>query len=163
LQAAAWSGLSQIKAWAGGRTSLPDMTVRILNRLALAALLACLPAVLIPSAYAQQAKIVAEAAEDYALYCAACHGAEGRGDGELASKLVKPPSDLTGIAARHGEFPFWRVYAMVAGEEPVPGHDTFQMPQYAERMKADEEKPGYYPSHLRILLLTHYLESLQAE
>ena len=99
----------------------------------------------VQSVSAQQEKVVAEAAEDYRLYCVACHGAEGKGDGELASKLIKPPSDLTGIAARHGGFPFWRVYAMVAGEEPVPGHDTFQMPQYAERMKADEEMPGYLP------------------
>jgi mono/diheme cytochrome c family protein len=112
---------------------------------------------------AQQAKVVAEAEEDYALYCAACHGPGGRGDGELASKLVKPPSDLTTIASRYNGFPFWRVYAMVAGEESVPGHDTFQMPQYAERMKADASKPGFYPAHIRILLLTHYLESLQAE
>jgi hypothetical protein len=114
-------------------------------------------------ASAQQAKVVAEAAEDYTLYCAACHGDEGRGDGELASVLVKPASDLTGIAGRYDGFPFWRIYAMVAGDEAVPGHDTFQMPQFAERMKSDEEKPGFYPAHIRVLLLTHYLESLQAE
>ncbi len=109
-----------------------------------------------------QEKVVAEAADDYAQYCAACHGAAGKGDGELASKLVKPPSDLTAIAARDDGFPFWRVYEIIAGEVSVPGHDTFQMPAYAARLKADEGKPGYLPSHLRVLLLTHYLENLQA-
>jgi mono/diheme cytochrome c family protein len=133
------------------------------NRLAVAALLACLPVAAIQPAYAQRARVVAEAAEDYTLYCAACHGDQGRGDGELASVLVKPASDLTGIAGRYDGFPFWRIYAMVAGDEPVPGHDTFQMPQFAERMKSDEEKPGFYPAHIRVLLLTHYLESLQPE
>lgn len=114
-------------------------------------------------ALAQHARVIAEAQEDYALYCAACHGGAGGGDGELAAKLVKPPSDLTGIRQRDGEFPFWRVYAMIAGDQAVPGHETFQMPHYAERMKADESKPGYLPAHIRVLLLTHYLESLQAD
>jgi hypothetical protein len=51
---------------------------------------------------------------------------------------------------------------MIAGEQAVPGHDTFQMPRYAERMKVDEGKPGYLPARNRIMLLTHYLESPQA-
>ena len=127
------------------------------------AFFACLLGASVSAAWAQQAKVVAAAADDYAAYCAACHGAAGQGDGELASKLVKPPGDLTAIAARDGGFGFWRVYDVIASEKPVPGHDTFQMPQFAARMKADEGKPGYLPAHLRILLLTHYLESLQEE
>jgi len=146
------------------------MIFRTHHRLVLLALLVCMPIAGVQPVPAQQAplpaqraKVVAEAEEDYTLYCAACHGDQGRGDGELASILVKPPSDLAGINERHGGFPFWTIYAMIAGEEAVPGHDTFQMPHYAERMKADEEKPGFYPAHIRILLLTHYLESLQPE
>ena len=110
---------------------------------------------------AQQAKVIAEGFDDYTRYCAACHGPQGRGDGELAPILVKPPSDLTRITEPSGRFPFWRVYDIIAGDVSVPGHDTFQMPQYRSRMKADEGKPGYLPTHIRILLLTHYLESLQ--
>ncbi len=112
-------------------------------------------------AAAQQAKVVAAAADDYARYCTACHGTAGQGNGELAAKLVIPPGDLTRIAGRNGRFPFWRVYDIIAGEEPVAGHDTFQMPEFAARLRADEGKPGYLPAHIRILLLTHYLESLQ--
>jgi len=107
------------------------------------------------------AKVIADAVDDYARYCAACHGPQGRGDGEMAAILVKSPSDLTQITERYGRFPFWRVYSIIAGDEPITGHDTFQMPQYSARMKADESKPGYLPTHIRILLLTHYLESLQ--
>ena len=110
---------------------------------------------------AGRAEVIAEGADDYKVYCGACHGPEGRGDGEMASSLVKPPTDLTGIAKPSGDFSFWRVYDIIAGEVPVPGHDTFQMPLYAKRLRADENKPGFLPAHIRVLLLTHYIESLQ--
>jgi len=126
-----------------------------------AALSALLLTAALNGAAAQQARVVAEAADDYAAYCAGCHGAAGKGDGELAAQLVTPPSDLTQITRRYGDFPFWRVYDIIASEEPVSGHDTFQMPQFAARLEADAGKPGYLPGHLRILLLTHYVEDLQ--
>ena len=107
--------------------------------------------------------MIAEAADDYAEYCSACHGPGGRGDGELASILVKPPSDLTRISETSGRYPFWRVFNIIAGNVLSPGHQTHQMPQYGTRFRADEQKPGYLPAHIRILLLTHYLESLQAQ
>ena len=115
----------------------------------------------VQSASAQQAKVIADGVDDYVRYCGACHGSQGRGDGEMAPILVEPPSDLTRITERYGEFPFWRVYGLIAGDVSVPGHDTFQMPQFGARLKVDEGKPGYLPTHVRILLLTHYLESLQ--
>jgi mono/diheme cytochrome c family protein len=94
--------------------------------------------------------------------CTACHGKDGTGTGELAVKLVKPPKDLTAIAARNGGvFPFWQVFEIIAGETPVAGHDTFQMPQYSKRMRAQEGAPGFLPAHVRVLELTHYLESIQ--
>ena len=138
------------------------MSHQVRHRIAASLLFACLLLSGTQSGFAQQAKVVAAAADDYARYCAACHGAAGHGDGELAAKLVMPPSDLTRITERNGGFPFWRVYDIIASEQPVPGHDTFQMPQFAARLNADESKPGYLPAHIRILLLTHYLESLQA-
>ena len=112
---------------------------------------------------ANRAEVIAEGADDYKEYCSACHGLEGRGDGELASKLVKPPTDLTGMAQFSDGYSFWRVYDIIAGIVPVPGHDTFQMPHYAKRFRADEQKPGFLPTHIRILLLTHYVESLQEQ
>ena len=39
---------------------------------------------------------------EYANQCASCHGAAGKGDGPLQPFLVKPPSDLTTLAQRHG-------------------------------------------------------------
>jgi mono/diheme cytochrome c family protein len=40
-----------------------------------------------------------DAAHEYAVYCAKCHGADGRGDGTYASKLHQRPCDFTDCAA----------------------------------------------------------------
>jgi len=50
---------------------------------------------------------------------------------------------------------------MISGKAQVAGHQTFQMPEYWEHFRRDEAKPGYLPAHVRILLLTHYLDSIQ--
>ncbi|MEW5963958.1 MAG: cytochrome c [Pseudomonadota bacterium] len=108
-------------------------------------------------------RILSEGKDDYQVHCAACHGAGGKGDGPMAKLLIKPPSDLTGIAARSGgQLPFWRVFDIVSGRAAVVGHDTFQMPQFWSRLRADEGRLGYAEAHVRVLLLTHYLESIQA-
>lgn len=106
--------------------------------------------------------LLSEGRQDFAESCVACHGADATGTGDLAVKLVKPPKDLTRIAeASGGAFPFWRVFEIISGETPVPGHDTHQMPDFLSRMKGQEKLPGYRDAHIRILLLTHYLESIQ--
>jgi mono/diheme cytochrome c family protein len=38
------------------------------------------------------------AAHDYAIYCAKCHGENGRGDGAYAPKLRQKPRDFTNCA-----------------------------------------------------------------
>ena len=114
-------------------------------------------------ASAAQDQVVAEGRADYETYCLACHGATGRGDGAMAEILVVPPTDLTTIAARNdGRFPFWRVYRIINGREAVAGHETFQMPLLGQRFQQDEAKAGYLPAYIRVLLITHYLDSIQA-
>ena len=94
----------------------------------------------------------------------ACHGADGKGQGDLGQKLFKKPKDLTTITQRNdGDFPFLRVFEIIAGEKPVPGHETMHMPEYAKRMRQNDFKLGYHQAHLRILELTHYLESIQSK
>jgi len=52
--------------------------------------------------------------------CAACHGAEGRGDGPAAARLTKRPKDLTRIA-RPPIFPDGVVaYRIANGGEVMP-------------------------------------------
>ena len=49
----------------------------------------------------------------------------------------------------------------ISGKSAVDGHQAFQMPEYWERFRRDESKPGYLPAHIRILVLTHYVHSIQ--
>jgi len=106
--------------------------------------------------------VLKDGEDDYQWQCASCHGPDGKGDGPMAKLLVKPPADLTAIAkANGGTFPFWRVYRIIFGKSDVPGHETFQMPDFWKRFKGQEGEFGLLPPHVRVLELTHYLESLQ--
>lgn len=115
-------------------------------------------------AVAQKAEILSRASDDYYWSCLPCHGESGKGDGSMASILVKPPADLTQIAKSNGgKFPFWKVFEIVSGQSKVIGHETLQMPNYWSRYRSDDVKPGFLPAEIRVLLLTHYLESKQAQ
>jgi len=106
--------------------------------------------------------VIGDGHSDFEWQCSSCHGADGKGDGPMAKMLIKPPADLTAIArANGGTFPFWRVYRIIAGTNPVPGHETFQMPDFWKRFRSDEKEWGFLPPHVRILELTHYIETLQ--
>lgn len=106
--------------------------------------------------------ILADGKQEFEESCVSCHGADGKGGGEFAAKLVAPPKDLTAIAATNGgEFPFTRVFDIIAGELDVPGHSPHQMPEFYARLKAKDYTPGYLPAHVRVLELAHYLESIQ--
>lgn len=119
-----------------------------------------------PAALAEQDKpdptVIGEGKSDFQWQCTSCHGDKGKGDGPMAKMLIKPPSDLTAIAkANGGTFPFWRVYRIIAGKSAVPGHETFQMPDFWRRFRGDEKEWGFLPPHVRVLELTHYVESIQ--
>lgn len=106
--------------------------------------------------------VIGEGKSDYEWHCTSCHGADGKGGGPMAKMLVKPPADLTSIAkANGGTFPFWRIYRIIAGRSPVPGHESFQMPDFWERFRGQEKEWGFLPPHVRVLELTHYVESIQ--
>ena len=90
---------------------------------------------------AQQALIEKLGKDEYDWHCATCDGANGMGDGEFAPMLIKPPSDLTALKEPR-EFPFWRVYRIISGQEKSPVHATFQMSKFWERFKADVGSRG---------------------
>lgn len=116
------------------------------------------------AAHAQESRraIFEEGKMEFEENCAACHGKDGTGKGELSTRLAIPPKDLTTFAQRNGGvFPFWPIFEVIAGEKPIPGHDTLDMPLFSKRMRAQEGQPGYLPSHVRVLEVTHYLESIQ--
>jgi mono/diheme cytochrome c family protein len=110
------------------------------------------------------AENLADGKQEYQENCVSCHGADGKGRGDLGQKLYKKPSDLTTISERNGgDFPFQRIFEIIAGDTPVAGHETIHMPEYAGRMKGDNFKRGYHQAHVRILQLTLYLESIQVK
>ncbi|MDK3019969.1 c-type cytochrome [Pseudodonghicola flavimaris] len=68
--------------------------------------------------------------ELYQAHCATCHGVAADGRGPMASVLVVPPRDLTGLAAANGGvFPLQRVAARIDGQDPLVSHGS-PMPVY---------------------------------
>jgi mono/diheme cytochrome c family protein len=104
---------------------------------------------------------------EYLESCAACHGADGRGNGPVAAQLATRPADLTGLAAGNGgEFPYWRVFAVIDGRYVVPGHGDRDMPVWGRQFlehdaKVYGPKGGEKATTERIFELTNYVRSLQ--
>ena len=113
---------------------------------------------------------------EYLSSCAACHGADGKGTGPIASQLVKQPSDLTILAKQNGGvFPVETVYRIIDGREGVAAHGSRDMPIWGYRFVP----PSFYdqklqddfilalPSspegvvHTRILAVIDYLNRIQ--
>ena len=102
----------------------------------------------------------------YARHCAACHGAEGRGNGPVAPALSRPPSDLTSLARRSGgRLDAARVAAVIDGRSPMAAHGSREMPVWGvvfEEEISGERYVGYRAIE-RSQLLTEYLATLQIE
>lgn len=138
----------------------------VASRLARACLLSA--ALIVSAAQRSQAQdgpdeaVLGQGKSDFQWHCTMCHGPDGKGGGPMAKMLIKRPADLTAISKQKGgAFPFWEVYRVIAGNEEVPGHETFQMPNFWRRFSKDEKDWGFLPPQVRVLVLTHYVESLQ--
>lgn len=101
----------------------------------------------------------------YATYCAACHGADGRGGGPVSDLLVVPVPDLTTISARHdGRFPLLAVIHIIDGRTGLAAHGG-SMPLWGEAFAVEAEGRGAYGGvaevRARVLALARHLETLQ--
>jgi len=136
-------------------------TARLLPRIALLSLVALALGAL-PALADEKDQVLKDGKRDYEQNCAACHGESAMGDGKMADLLTVRPPDLTRIAKGNGGvFPFWKVYNIIGGEAPARAHQFSPMPIWASRFRAEAATQWYAPAHVRILLLTHYLESIQ--
>jgi len=105
-------------------------------------------------------------AEDFAAYCAVCHGAGGKGDGAMGATLARSPADLTGIADRNGgDFPATRMMSKIWGY--TGGRDGGEvMPSFGpllegESMPFDGGDGILTPTPVRLVQLAEYLKSIQ--
>jgi mono/diheme cytochrome c family protein len=108
---------------------------------------------------------------EFAVSCAVCHGATGKGDGEMAKLLTVKPADLTVLARNNGgEYPFLRVFEVIDGRSQASGHGDRVMPIWGDRYEAEIEgsaKHQLLGSEImvssRINDLVHYISSIQEE
>jgi mono/diheme cytochrome c family protein len=100
--------------------------------------------------------------ELYLTHCSACHGPDGKGEGESARKLAMNPGDLTKLTAKNGgEFPTYRLRRMLGGEETMRGHGTKRMPVWGAGLDAGQAGGGQ--NNERIDRVVEHLRGLQAK
>jgi len=91
-------------------------------------------------------------------YCAACHGAKGKGDGPAAELLKTPPTDLTMMAKNNaGVFPADHVEAVLRFGAGGHAHGTSDMPIWGPLFTSQNKDVV----NLRITNLTDYIKSIQ--
>jgi mono/diheme cytochrome c family protein len=103
-------------------------------------------------------------AEMFKSYCAACHGADAKGNGPATPGLKVPPPDLTTLAKRHdGKYPDAYVITVLHhGAAPI--HGSADMPIWGPvfgSVGLQGQDSGEVA--LRISNLNGYLESLQSK
>ncbi len=99
----------------------------------------------------------------YTNYCAPCHGADGRGNGPVASALKQKPADLTAIARNNGgKFPSSHITTVLEYGTELPAHGNAQMPVWGPVLgRMDMQHPDQ--RLLRISNLSQYLRSIQTK
>jgi hypothetical protein len=81
-------------------------------------------------------------ARDYRTYCAACHGAQGKGDGTIAEYLTLAVPDLTKLTKLNaGQFPEERVTEVIDGRADVKVHGMRDMPVWGDWFNAEAISP----------------------
>jgi mono/diheme cytochrome c family protein len=99
--------------------------------------------------------------QTYKQYCAACHGADAKGNGPVASMLKTPPPDLTTLATRHlGKFPYDYVSNILEFGPGLSAHGSSDMPTWGPTFQY-LDKQNERAVQQRINNLCNYLASLQ--
>jgi cytochrome c553 len=98
----------------------------------------------------------------YGLYCAACHGRDGKGNGPAAVNLRTAPANLTGIAARHdGTFPRDEIRAVIVGDRSsrIAEHVSDDMPVWEPIFRGLD--PNERVNRVRVENILDFIKSIQ--
>lgn len=98
----------------------------------------------------------------YTAYCAACHGAEGKGNGPAAQSLKTHPTNLTMLAMSNGnKFPQDHVVSVLRFGMEISSHGSKDMPVWGPVLRSlNKSNPGSEEQQ-RISNLTKYLRTMQ--
>ena len=117
---------------------------------------------LVTTAAAQEYRATATGAEVYRTYCASCHGVTARGDGPVASEMIRKPSNLTEMAKRNGGlFPSELVFRTIDGRQPVRGHGGPDMPVWGDVFIRSRDAGDAERAKAMIQSLVEFLDSIQ--
>jgi mono/diheme cytochrome c family protein len=145
--------------WGTTFKALEGSDARVKVRLAnLAAYVESLQRPSAPAASAPPRPAPVTGAQLFASSCASCHGAAGRGDGPMVSRLRKGPSDLTKYTARNGGvFPSERLRRIIDGRDVV-AHGDPAMPVWGDVFR---RAAGDAAARERIDALVAFVQGLQ--
>ena len=104
--------------------------------------------------------------QTYMVYCAVCHGTDGKGGGPATPALKDQVPDLTTLALRHnGKYPATYVASVLRfGVQGNPAHGSPDMPIWGPILRdTGTTRSGKSNETTRIADLNHYLESLQVK
>jgi mono/diheme cytochrome c family protein len=97
----------------------------------------------------------------YTNYCTPCHGVDGKGHGQYASMLRRPPVDLSMLSRNNrGRFPETHIVSALQFGSAIAPRGTDEMPVWGPILgKMNQTNPQELL--LRISNLSRYLETLQ--
>lgn len=130
--------------------------VALLAALALSAAAAAEPESMFDAAAATAGKGI------YMAHCASCHGADGKGNGDVAQYLTVQPTDLTRLRYAHaGEYPLSDVVGVIDGRQWVKVHGSREMPVWGVAFRSVEGGKTQEEAGEMVYRVAQYLWSIQ--
>ena len=107
------------------------------------------------------ATVSVEGKDNFAAYCAVCHGMDGKGGGPAVPALKVPVPDLTTMAKRNGKYDELAVQSQINGASRLPAaHGSVEMPIWGPLFRSQGSDQA---AVLRVRNLAAYVGTLQVK